>query len=194
MSFNDKMAAHMNVVRNVVGESKLLSIQEATELLSLYNSSFSKKNLIVDSLNFSKWFKDDTVTISDKKSEGIGKTATISPTSPWGAFGIIADTKKETDYTWSIYAKADNNGDAVVTGLWGGDITNVKLTTSWKKYGFQGRSTAVIDVYVKHAIYFGVPEGNKGNIYITLPCLQEGNSPSSWKPTTQELEKLMGGN
>lgn len=193
MTVSETMKDHMNAVRSIVGENTLLSIQQATELLSLYNSSFSKKNLIVDSLSFSKWFKNDTIIISNEKSEGIGKIATIKPINRWGDFGVVADIKQDTDYTWSIYAKADNSSDIVTTGLWGKDIFNAKLTTSWKKYEFHGHSTAVIDAYGKQSIYFSTPESNKGNVYITLPCLQEGNSPTSWKPTTQELEKLMGG-
>lgn len=85
--------------------------------------------------------------------------------------------------SWSVYAKADNNGDCLHTELWGGGgIKDQALTTGWSRYTFQGTF-----VSANRTLYFWGVSGNKGNVQIALPQLEIGTVVTDWKPAIEDL-------
>lgn len=97
----------------------------------------------------------------------------------------VGNLKSSFQYTSSFWAKADNAGDKAHTELWGSiDATDFVLTTNWVRY------TAVVTSYSdnQHFVYYlGVPDGNKGNVYIALPMLEEGTVAHPWSPNPSEI-------
>ena len=87
------------------------------------------------------------------------------------AYQNISEMENSSQYTSSFWAKADNVGDKAHTELWGSNgATDFVLTTDWVRY------TAVVTSNILYSIcYFGVPGGNKGNVYIALPKLEKGS-------------------
>ena len=100
--------------------------------------------------------------------------------------GILQNS---TQYTASFWAKADNAGDKAHTELWGGNgNTNFVLTTDWVLYTAIVTSASDANTNSSHSwCYFGVPSGNKGNVYIAEPKLEIGTTATPWCPAPSEM-------
>ncbi|MGJ3814863.1 phage tail protein [Lactiplantibacillus plantarum] len=96
--------------------------------------------------------------------------------------------KNSTQYTASFWAKADNAGDKAHTELWGSiGKTDFVLTTNWVRYTAVVTSYSDANTNINHsACYFGVPAGNKGNVYIALPKLELGITATDWCPNPDD--------
>jgi hypothetical protein len=96
----------------------------------------------------------------------------------------VGKLQNSTQYIASFWAKADNAGDKAHTELWGSiGITNFVLTTNWVRYTAVLTSYSDASTNSSHArCYFGVPTGNKGNVYIALPKLEKGSVATDWCP------------
>jgi len=92
-------------------------------------------------------------------------------------------------YTSSFWAKADNAGDKACTLLWGfPEPVNFALTTNWVRYTAVVTSFFDANTNIDHSMYFlGVPDGNKGNVYIALPKLEKGSVATDWCPNPLEI-------
>ena len=96
----------------------------------------------------------------------------------------VGKLENSFQYTASFWAKADNAGDKAHTELWGSvGGTDFVLTTDWVRYSAVVTSYSDANTNASHAwCYFGVPNGNKGNVYIALPKLEKGSLATDWCP------------
>ncbi|MDT7001213.1 gp58-like family protein [Lactiplantibacillus pentosus] len=96
----------------------------------------------------------------------------------------LGKLQNSTQYTASFWAKADNAGDKAHTELWGSiGKTDFVLTTNWVRYTAVVTSYSDANTNTDHSsCYFGVPTGNKGNVYIALPKLELGTTATDWCP------------
>ena len=102
------------------------------------------------------------------------------------SLGILQNS---TQYTASFWAKADNAGDKAHIELWGGNgNTNFVLTTDWVLYTAIVTSASDVNTNNSHSwCYFGVPSGNKGNVYIAEPKLEIGTTATPWSPAPEDV-------
>lgn len=92
-------------------------------------------------------------------------------------------------YTITFWAKADNAGDKSRTLLWGYiNPVDFVLTTNWVRYTAVVTSFTDANTNSNHSMcFFGVPDGNKGNVYIALPKLEKGSVATDWCPNPSEI-------
>ncbi|MCG0767043.1 collagen-like protein [Lactiplantibacillus plantarum] len=103
-------------------------------------------------------------------------------------FGL-GKLQNSTQYTASFWAKADNAGDKAHTELWGSNgATDFVLTTNWVRYIAVVTSASDAGTNTNHSgCYFGVIDGNKGNVYIAVPKLEKGSVATDWCPNPSEI-------
>ncbi|MFV0979419.1 phage tail spike protein [Latilactobacillus sakei] len=110
----------------------------------------------------------------------------------------LGKLQNSTKYTASFWAKADNAGDKAHTELWGSiGVTDFVLTTNWVRYTAVVTSASDANTNITHSSwFFGIPDGNKGNVYIAEPKLELGTTATDWCPnpadnaTVTALSKL----
>lgn len=135
------------------------------------------RNLLHHSDTFGGWHKGQSVTITSDKYLG-GSVAMLNNSgSGVNALDSVLDiTNDEKLVTWTVYAKADNEGDKLHTELWGGGgYTDQPLSTQWKSYKFTGNHA---DSH--HNFYLWGVNSNKGKVYVALPFAVIGNSIGTW--------------
>lgn len=135
------------------------------------------ENLLHNSDTFAGWYKGNGIWIASNKYLN-GSVAILPPDgSGSNALNTNADTGPyNQNLTWTVYARADNNGDKLHTELWGGGgFTNQPLTTEWKKYKFTGKQNAT-----NRGFYLWGCQGNRGNINVALPMLYSGSIDRDW--------------
>ena len=155
---------------------------DGEELLKA-NCEIGNRNYLLNSKDFSdNWLIGQTVSIESQTFLG-GNIAKING----GGNGFDGLRQTPTDHvpgilTWSVWAKADNSGDALHTELFGGGgYTDQALSQEWQKYIFHG----VTDV---GTLYFWGPSTNKGSIYIALPNLKSGMTITDWTPAPEDYQ------
>lgn len=135
------------------------------------------RNLLHHSDTFEGWHKGQSVTITSDKYLG-GSVAMLNNSgSSVNALDSVLDiTNDEKLVTWTVYAKADNEGDKLHTELWGGGgYTDQPLSTQWKSYKFTGNHADS-----NHSFYLWGVNSNKGKVYVALPFAVIGNSIGTW--------------
>ena len=100
----------------------------------------------------------------------------------------LGKLENSSQYTISFWAKANNAGDKAHTELWGSiGVTNFVLTTNWVRYTAVVTSYSDASTNISHSsCYFGVPAGNKGNVYIAEPKLEKGSVATDWTPNIKD--------
>lgn len=101
----------------------------------------------------------------------------------------LGNLQNSTQYTASFWAKADNAGDKAHTELWGSKgAAEFVLTTNWARYTAVVTSLPDANTNISHSVcYFGVPAGNKGNVYIAEPKLEKGSVATDWCLNPSEI-------
>lgn len=135
------------------------------------------RNILHHSDTFEGWHKGQSVTITSDKYLG-GSVAMLNNSgSVVNALDSVLDiTNDEKLVTWTVYAKADNEGDKLHTELWGGGgYTDQPLSTQWKSYKFTGNHADS-----NHSFYLWGVNSNKGKVYVALPFAVIGNSIGTW--------------
>ena len=135
------------------------------------------RNILHHSDTFEGWHKGQSVTITSDKYLG-GSVAMLNNSgSGVNALDSVLDiTNDEKLVTWTVYAKADNEGDKLHTELWGGGgYTDQPLSTQWKSYKFTGNHADS-----NHSFYLWGVNSNKGKVYVALPFAVIGNSIGTW--------------
>ncbi|WP_239879270.1 phage specificity protein [Limosilactobacillus reuteri] len=143
-------------------------------------------NLLHHSDTFEGWYMGPSVfTVAGKYLNGT--VAVLKPNGSGGnALGTVVDPVPGNQLvSWTVYARADNNGDKLHTELWGGGgSTDQSLTTEWKKYKFTGTPNAN-----HHDFYFWGVQGNKGNINVALPMMVLGSNGANWAPNNEDTQQ-----
>ena len=135
------------------------------------------RNILHHSDTFEGWHKGQSVPITSDKYLG-GSVAMLNNSgSGVNALDSVLDiTNDEKLVTWTVYAKADNEGDKLHTELWGGGgYTDQPLSTQWKSYKFTGNHADS-----NHSFYLWGVNSNKGKVYVALPFAVIGNSIGTW--------------
>jgi len=101
----------------------------------------------------------------------------------------VGKLENSFQYTSSFWAKADNTGDKACTLLWGfPEQVNFALTTDWVHYTAVLTSYSDANTNIDHSKYFlGVPDGNKGNVYIALPKIEKGPIATDYSLNPSEI-------
>lgn len=101
----------------------------------------------------------------------------------------VGELENSFQYASSFWAKADNAGDKAHTELWGSiGKADFVLTTNWVHYTTVLTSYSDVSTNINHSTcFFGVPDGNKGNVYIALPKLEKGSIATPWSPAPGDL-------
>ena len=152
----------------------------------LDNLQVGTRNLLHHSDTFDGWHKGSSVSISSEKYLN-GSVAVLQNSGSGGnaLYSGLDVTNDEKHITWTVYARADNNGDKLHTELWGGGgLTDQPLTTEWKRYKFTGDRA---DTY--NSFYLWGVNTNKGNIYVALPFAVIGNTIGSWSPNPDDINQ-----
>lgn len=152
----------------------------------LDNLQVGTRNLLHHSDTFDGWHKGSSVSISSEKYLN-GSVAVLQNSGSGGnaLYSGLDVTNDEKHITWTVYARADNNGDKLHTELWGGGgLTDQPLTTEWKRYKFAGDHA---DTY--NSFYLWGVNTNKGNIYVALPFAVVGNTIGSWSPNPDDVNQ-----
>ena len=141
------------------------------------------RNYILNSGDFSSnWLINNATPTGDSYCGG--KVVSLNKNgNGYDSLSQQVQTTTSQTVIWSVYAKADNNGDCLHTELWGGGgAKDQALTTSWSRYTFQGTFGSI-----NRTLYFWGASGNKGNVQIALPQLEIGTVVTDWKPAIEDL-------
>ena len=151
----------------------------------LDNLKVGTSNLLHHSDTFDGWYKGNSVTVTSDKYLN-GTIAVLGNTGLGGGSMINAALDGPYDnqpVTWTVYAKADNAGDKLHTELWGGGgYTDQPLTNNWQIYQFTGQRN-----FAHPEFYLWGYQGNKGNIYVSLPFAVVGNAIGTWEPNSADI-------
>lgn len=197
-SFDDKLNKRVNEVKTAsekfTSDGIELVVTKVTDVKNDINNVNSKldnlqvgtRNLLHHSDTFDGWHKGSSVSISSEKYLN-GSVAVLQNSGSGGnaLYSGLDVTNDEKHITWTVYARADNNGDKLHTELWGGGgLTDRPLTTEWKRYKFAGDHA---DTY--NSFYLWGVNTNKGNIYVALPFAVVGNTIGSWSPNPDDVNQ-----
>ena len=196
--FDDKLNKRINkqktAFEKITSDGIEQTVKKITDVQNDVNNVNSKldnlqvgtRNLLHHSDTFDSWHKGSSVSISSEKYLG-GAVATLNNSGSGGnalCSGLDV-TNDEKHITWTVYARADNNGDKLHTELWGGGgLTDQPLTTEWKRYKFAGDHADTYNIF-----YLWGVNTNKGNIYVALPFAVVGNTIGSWSPNPDDVNQ-----
>ena len=143
------------------------------------------RNLLTNTSDFSSnWIGMSSVSTT---TEYNGQPSMVfASSSQWLVNQRIGEKLENSfQYTSSFWAKADNAGDKAHTELWGSNgATDFVLTTNWVRYAAVLSGSSGFPY-----CYFGVPDGNKRNVYIALPKLEKGSIATPWSPAPEDVLK-----
>ena len=197
-SFDDKLNKRVNEVKTAsekfTSDGIEQTVKKITDVKNDVNNVNSKldnlqvgtRNLLHHSDTFDGWHKGSSVSISSEKYLG-GAVATLNNSGSGGTSleSGLDVTNDEKHITWTVYARADNNGDKLHTELWGGGgVTDQPLTTEWKRYKFAGNHDDS-----DYSLFLWGVNTNKGNIHVALPFAVVGNTIGSWTPNPDDTNQ-----
>lgn len=173
-----------------VDNAGLTTAPAFVNLQTQVNNSAVGTNLLTDTSNFSNNWKEMPSVSTTTEYNGHPSMVFTSSTKQlsYQKFGL-GKLENSFQYTSSFWAKADNAGDKARTLLWGEPKpSDFVLTTNWVRYTAVVTSLSDANTNILHAMYFlGVPDGNKGNVYIALPKLELGSHATDWCPNPAEV-------
>jgi hypothetical protein len=180
---DDSKVVHSTDMRKPA--SDVAGIEEVNTLQTQVNNSAVGINILTNTSDFSSnWIGQSSVSTTTEFNGCPSMVFTSSNQQlvrqPFG----LGKLKNSFQYTSSFWAKADNAGDKACTILWGGaEPVDFVLTTNWVRYTAVVTSFFDANTNIDHSMYFfGVPDGNKGNVYTALPKLEKGNVATDWCP------------
>ena len=158
--------------------------------LAAQNISGVRTNLLLNSGDLSANWKGQTSVSTTTKYNGYPSMMFNSNDQQLANQKIdLGKLQNSFQYTSSFWAKADNAGDKARALLWGSpEPGDFALTTNWVRYTAVITSFSDANTNIDHSMYFfGVPDGNKGNVYIALPKLEKGPTATDWCPNPAEI-------
>ncbi len=172
-----------------VDNAGLTTAPAFVKLQTQVNNSAVGTNLLTNTSDFiSNWSGMTSVSTSTEYN-GYPSMVFTSSTQLLAFYNLsLGKLQNSTQYAASFWAKADNAGDQAHTELWGSNgRTNFVLTTNWERYTAVVTSDLDANTNNQHSrCYFGVPDGNKGNVYIALPKLEKGSVATDWSPAPED--------
>lgn len=172
-----------------VDNAGLTTAPAFVKLQTQVNNSAVGTNLLTDTSNFSNNWNALPSVSTTTEYNGHPSMVVNSSTErlSYQKFGL-GKLENSFQYTSSFWAKADNAGDKARTLLWGDPKPfDFVLTTNWVRYTAVVTSFFDANTNADHAMYFlGVPDGNKGNVYIALPKLEKGSVATDWIPAPED--------
>ncbi|WP_436707921.1 collagen-like protein [Lactiplantibacillus plantarum] len=172
-----------------VDNAGLTTAPAFVELQTQVDNSAVGLNLLTNtsdlSSNWSAW--PGKLSISKTTEYNGHPSLEFTSSSQQLGFQSVGGVENSFQYTNSFWAKADNAGDKALTELFGSiGATDFTLTTNWVHYS--AVLTSMPDNTNSSAgCYFGVPDGNKGNVYIALPKMEKGSAATDWCPNPSEI-------
>ena len=144
-------------------------------------SELTNPNYLLGSKGFDGWSVRNADATND--SYNGGKVISVHAGGDGSsAVSIVPQPTVSQTVTWSVYAKATNDGDRLHTELFGGGgLTEQPLTTDWRRYTFTGAFSPT-----KRTLYFWGVGGNKGDVQIALPKLEIGTVATPWCPAIED--------
>lgn len=173
-----------------VDNTGLTAAPAFVNLQTQVNNSAVGANILTDTSDFSSnWAGQSSVSTTTEYNGHPSMVFTSSNQQLASQFFGLGELENSFQYTNSFWAKADNAGDRAHTELFGSiGISNFVLTTNWVRYtavltSLPDASTSSLSA----SCYFGVPNGNKGNVYIALPKMEKGSVATDWCPNPSEI-------
>lgn len=166
MSIQSELTLLSNCIRDKYFTNTKLSIHDMAVLVTeLYPSINEMQNEFIDPLNFStNWIGASAKPVT--KDHGYG-VYSFSSKSPY-LYQTVSNAELNVLYAWSVYAKADTQGDKLHTEMFGGHgYKDCALSTDWKIYYSWGSFGSANN----KNIYFAGVSSNKGLVYIANPVL-----------------------
>nr|WP_262352986.1 hypothetical protein [Lactiplantibacillus plantarum] len=175
-----------------VDNAGLTTAPAFVELQTQVNNSAVGTNLLTNTSDFSSnWVgKSSVSTTTEYNGHPSMVLTSISQQLASHSLGL-GKLENSFQYTSTFWAKADNAGDKARTVLWGSSDIDFVLTTNWVCYTAVLTSYSDANTNINHSVYFlGVPDGNKGNVYIALPKLEKGSVATDWCPNPADFVEL----
>ena len=166
MSIQSELTLLSNCIRDKYFTNNKLSIHDMAVLVTeLYPSINEMQNEFTDPLNLStNWIGESAKPVTKDHDYAV---YSFSPKSIY-LYQTISNAELNVLYAWSVYAKADTQGDILHTEMFGGrGYKDCTLSTDWKIYyswGSFGNAN-------NKNIYFAGVSSNKGLVYIANPVL-----------------------
>ncbi len=170
-------------VINSVGDSGKLNVVSSVGRRNLFEKS--DQFMLKPTWNSAR----GTATEIDEPTSPYGKAVKINITAAGMGFYCstpsmpISKMISGKRYTWSIFIKSDNFTNLKTIGHESGGITNLTITTEWKKYIFS--YTYVKSVHGGFVIYPNFAVGD--TLYIHSFKLEEGEEYSDWSPAPEDI-------
>lgn len=158
--------------------------------LAAQNISGVRTNLLLNSGDLSANWKGQTSVSTTTKYNGYPSMMFNSNGQQLANQKLdLGKLQNSFQYTSSFWAKADNAGDKARALLWGSpEPGDFALTTNWVRYTAVITSFSDANTNIDHSMYFfGVPDGNKGNVYIALPKLEKGPTATDYSLNPQDI-------
>lgn len=166
MSIQSELTLLSNCIRDKYFTNTKLSIHDMAVLVTeLYPSVNEMQNEFTDPLNLStNWIGASAKSVTKDHDFAV---YSFSPKSPY-LYQTVSNAELNVLYAWSVYAKADIQGDKLHTEMFGGHgFKDCTLSTDWKIYyswGSFGNAN-------NKNVYFAGVSSNKGLVYIANPVL-----------------------
>lgn len=167
-------------VINSVGDSGKLNVV----------SSVGRRNLFekTDQFMLTPYWLGAKGTISEveESSSPYKKAVKIAVTTEGAGFYCIMPLDKMTvgkKYTWSIFLKSDNMTKIKTIGHESGGLTNLSISSEWKKYSFTYEMKSTISKAFVIYAYFKDGE----TLYAHSFKLVEGDSTDDWSPAPEDI-------
>lgn len=166
MSIQSELTLLSNCIRDRYFTNTKLSIHDMAVLVTeLYPSVNEMQNEFTDPLNFStNWVGESAKPVTKYHDYAV---YSFGPKSPY-LYQTVSSAELNVLYAWSVYAKADTQGDKLHTEMFGGHgYKDCTLSTDWKIYyswGSFGNAN-------NKNVYFAGVSSNKGLVYIANPVL-----------------------
>ena len=166
MSIQSELTLLSNCIRDKYFTNNKLSIHDMAVLVTeLYPSINEMQNEFTDPLNLStNWIGESAKPVTKDHDYAV---YSFSPKSVY-LYQTISNAELNVLYAWSVYAKADTQGDKLHTEMFGSrGYKDFTLSTDWKicySWGSFGNAN-------NKNIYFAGVSSNKGLVYIANPVL-----------------------